>query len=396
MVRVLIIEDSEMQIALIREMLREARDSRFEPTVEMTLDGALKRLSEESFDAVLLDLTLSDSVGIETCEKVCAASPTVPVIVLTGADDEDTAVAAQSHGAADYLVKGEIGSDLLARCIRYAIARTLAKLELQRANDELEKRVEERTAELKHSQAEVVSRNEELAHAARLNLLGELASGLAHELNQPLTAIVAFTDHCLNMIETDVNDPERMSEVLRDTSNEARRAGEIIKRMRRLVSKRTTNMEPTDLNQLIKESLEFLRPEIDVDIKLNLASQLPEVLADRVQIQQVILNLTQNAVQAMVKDSQQRHQLIVRSGQVDENSIFVEVIDNGPGLPPEHLERLFEPFFTRNKPEGLGLGLSITHNIVDLHGGRLSAVTNEQSGLTLRFTLPAIPVAQVS
>ena len=396
MVRVLIIEDSDMQVALIQEMLQKAKNADFEAIVEMNLQSGLSRLSNESFDAVLLDLTLPDSSGMETCERVCSAAPTVPVVVLTGSDDEETAISAQQHGAADYLVKGEVSSDLLARCIRYSITRKKAELALQQANDELEQRVEERTAELRKAQADVAQRQEELAHAARLNTLGEMASGLAHELNQPLMAIIGFTDHCLSLIESDDNNPERMTEILQDTSRQAKRAGTIIKRMRRLVSKRASTTEPAGLNQVIEESVEILKPGLELKIELDLQADLPEVMIDRVQIQQVILNLAQNAVQAMEHQNDKDGELIIRSGELDSEFLFVEVVDNGPGIAPEHLERLFEPFFTRNKPDGLGLGLSITHNIVETHGGELSANHNEDSGLTLRFTLPMASVAQAS
>ena len=396
MVRVLIIEDSDMQIALIQEMLQKAKNVDFEAIVEMNLEGGLSRLNNEPFDAVLLDLTLPDSTGMETCEKVCSAAPTVPVVVLTGADDEETALSAQQHGAADYLLKGEVSSDLLARCIRYSITRKKAQLELQAANDELEQRVEERTAELRKAQADVAQRQEDLAHAARLNSLGEMASGLAHELNQPLMAIIGFTDHCLSLIETGSDNPERMTEILGDTSRQAKRAGTIIKRMRRLVSKRASSTEPADLNQVVEESVQILSPGLELKIDLDLQAEPSEVLIDRVQIQQVILNLAQNAVQAMEHDCDKDCQLIIRSGNLDNEFVFVEVVDNGPGIAPEHLERLFEPFFTRNKPDGLGLGLSITQNIVDTHGGELSAKHNEYSGLTLRFTLPMASVAQPS
>ena len=396
MVRVLIIEDSDMQIALIQDMLQKAKNANFEAIVEMSLQSGLSRLSDESFDAVLLDLTLPDSTGMETCEKVCAAAPTVPVVVLTGADDEKTAASAQQHGAADYLVKGEVSSDLLARCIRYSITRKKTAIALQQANDELEQRVDERTAELKQAQADVAQRQEELAHAARLNTLGEMASGLAHELNQPLMAIIGFTDHCLSLIESDDDNPERMTEILHDTSRQAKRAGTIINRMRRLVSKRASSTEPANLNQVIEESVQILRPGLELKIELDLQAELPEVLIDRVQIQQVILNLAQNAVQAMENETDKECELIVRSGELNSEFVFVEVVDNGPGIEPEHLERLFEPFFTRNKPDGLGLGLSITHNIVETHGGELSAKHNEDSGLTMRFTLPMASVAQPS
>lgn len=291
------------------------------------------------------------------------------------------------------MVKGEIGSDLLARSIRYSIARKEAELKLKAANDELEQRVEARTQQLKAMQDEAALRQQELAHASRLATLGEMASGLAHELNQPLMAIIGFTDHCIHAIETGKNDPDRMTAMLKDTSQEAKRAGEIIKRLRRLVSKNITAREASNLNDIIKESVELLRPSQDVAIELALEASLPQTVVDRIQIQQVVLNLGQNAVQAMAANDDIPAKLTLRTGQVDEE-LFVEVVDTGPGMTPENIERLFDPFFTRNKPEGLGLGLAISRKIVEAHGGELNVTANEGTGLTFRFTIPTTPVAE--
>lgn len=395
MVKVLVIEDSEVQVSLIQDMLGEAKDSDFNVVVRGTLADGVAVLNNEAVDAVLLDLTLPDSSGLESVDKINEASPESPIVILSGTDDEATVVEAQQHGAEDYLVKGQIGSDLLARSIRYSIARKKAELSLKAANDELEQRVEARTQQLVAMQEEAALRQQELAHASRLATLGEMASGLAHELNQPLMAIIGLTDHCIHAIEQGQDDPERMTTMLEDASREAKRAGEIIKRLRRLVSKNITSREASDLNEIVRESVELLRPGMDIEVALDLADSLPPTLVDRIQIQQVVMNLGQNAIQAMEAGADQSRSLTIRSGLSGE-ALFVEVVDSGPGLSPENIERLFDPFFTRNKPGGLGLGLAISKKIVEAHEGELTVAANESSGLTFRFTVPAPSTVEVN
>ena len=395
MVNILVIEDSEVQISLITDMLNEAKDSDFQIADSRTLQDGLHALQQSEFDAVLLDLTLPDSNGLEACKQVCETSPETPIVILSGTDDEATVVNAQQLGAEDYLVKGEIGSDLLARSIRYSIARKKAELSLKKANDELEQRVEERTRELSRMKDEAAQRQQELAHASRLATLGEMASGLAHELNQPLMAIIGYTDNCIQSIENNSDDPEKMTTLLHDTSREAKRAGAIIKRLRRLVSKNTTSRELSDLNEIVRESVELLKPAMDVEISVELDDSLPKATVDRIQLQQVVMNLGQNAIQAMETSDVRPIRLTIKSGQSGDD-LFVDVMDFGPGLDPENIERLFDPFFTRNKPEGLGLGLAISKKIVEAHDGELTVQSNEDSGLTFRFTIPLAAVAQAS
>lgn len=387
MVKVLIVEDSEVQVSVIENLLAQAKDSSFELIAKNTLGEGLAFLSQASVDAILLDLNLPDSSGIETYQSTRDAAPATPVVILSSTDDETIVVEAQEQGAEDYLVKGEIGSDLLARSIRYSIFRKKAELSLKEINEQLEQRVEERTRELRQMQDQAVIHQQELAHAERINTLGEMAAGLAHELNQPLTAIIGFTDYCIHTIETDQAQPEDLTNVLQDASREAKRAGAIIKRMRRLVSKRSTAREPVAINEVVNESVDLIRPGLNVQIKMELAEELPDANVDRIQMQQVILNLAQNAVQAMKDCEDASCELTLRT-TTDNNGLVVEVEDNGPGLSQENLERLFDPFFTRNKPDGLGLGLSITKNIVESHGGKLTVQPNETRGLTFRFTIP--------
>mgnify|MGYP002632832038 CR=1 FL=1 len=386
MVQVLVIEDSEAQIQLISGMLRKDDASRFDISISRDLREGLNQLSTTQFDVVLLDLTLPDSTGLESCIRLSEAAPDVSIVVLTGLDDEELAVSTLQHGAEDYLVKGQITSQLLVRATRYAIERKKSKLELQRAHDELEIRVQERTAELQQMQEAAALHQDELAHASRLDTLGEMASGLAHELNQPLMAIMGFTDHTLYMMRNDQGDSERCIELIEDAGKEAKRAGEIIKRMRRLVTKRRSQRRSVNLNKAVAETVPLIRPGLGVGISMELEESLPRVSIDRVQIQQVILNLARNAVQAMSSRESAQRELLLRTGTVDE-FVFIEVADTGPGMSVEDLERLFDPFFSR-KPDGLGLGLSISRTIVDAHGGRLTVKKNALTGLTFRLTLP--------
>jgi C4-dicarboxylate-specific signal transduction histidine kinase len=386
MVQVLVIEDSEVQIELISGMLRKHDASRFDISVARNLKEGLNLLSAKPFDVVLLDLTLPDSAGLESCIQLSQAASDVSIVVLTGMDDEELAVSTLQHGAEDYLVKGQITSQLLVRATRYAIERKKSRVELQRAHDELEIRVQERTAELQQMQEAAALHQDELAHASRLDTLGEMASGLAHELNQPLMAIIGFTDHTLYMMRNDQGDSERCIELIEDAGKEAKRAGEIIKRMRRLVTKRSSQRRSVNLNKAVTETVPLIRPGLHVEILLDLDEALPRVSIDRVQIQQVILNLARNAVQAMSSLDADHRELLLRTGTSDD-MVFVEVADTGPGMSVEDLERLFDPFFSR-KPDGLGLGLSISRTIVDAHGGRLTVKKNDLTGLTFRLTLP--------
>lgn len=397
-ISVLVIEDSPSYRVLVHAFLSDVPRVRFRLFDADTLARGMALAAEIEPDAVLLDLSLPDSFGVESCVRFAAAAPQTPIVVLTGLDDEETAVAALKAGAQDYLVKGQFDRHLLSRALQYAIERKRAAQALERAKAELEQRVEERTFALRQEmeerkRVEEQSRRqqEELAHVARLNTLGEMASGLAHELNQPLMAITSYADTCLQKLRGDHFDLDELIMILKDTSSEARRAGEIIKRLRRLVGRRPSQKSEVDVNDVIRETIPLLAPlmrRTATELIPQLAPSLPAVPGDRVQIQQVILNLANNAMQAMQVHNSPRRELTIAT-RLDRATecVVVQVADTGPGVPAENLSRLFDPFFTTGA-SGLGLGLSISRSIIEGHSGRMTVHPNPRDGLTFEFTLP--------
>ncbi len=236
-------------------------------------------------------------------------------------------------------------------------------------------------------------RRHELAHASRVSAMGELAGSLAHELNQPLTAILSNVQAAQRFMAS--GSPESMAEVrdiLADVVEETDRASEVIRRMRALVRKGELEVAPTGIEHLVRDVAILVHSDAivrGVRLTMEVEPELPPVVGDRVQLQQVALNLLLNAFDA-VRDLPPRERLVtVQVGRDGAACVRVSVRDNGAGLTGEKLERIFKPFFT-TKREGLGLGLSISRSIVEAHGGRLWAERNRGQGATFHFTLPAV------
>jgi len=234
----------------------------------------------------------------------------------------------------------------------------------------------------------------ELARLARLNELGEMASTLAHELNQPLAAIANYTQGCVRLLR-DMDDAVavRMKEALEETARQSLRAGGIIRHLREFVTRGETEKEPVDIRKLIEEAGALAlvgSRERGVRSVFDFSPGTAMVMVDRVQIQQVLINLMRNAMEAM-RDSDRR-ELVIRTFSDSKESIVIEVSDTGPGISDEIAARLFQPFVT-SKPGGMGIGLSISKRIVEAHGGELSASGNSKSGATFRFSLPSLEAA---
>ncbi|HVT91158.1 MAG TPA: PAS domain-containing protein [Tepidisphaeraceae bacterium] len=234
------------------------------------------------------------------------------------------------------------------------------------------------------------SRDAELAHLNRVNTMGQMASGLAHELNQPLSAILNYASVCLAQAESDKGSRSTILMAVQEIMNETRRAGAIISRMRSFVRKQRPKNEVVDINQLVTESLSILEFELrhqKIRPKIKLAEGLPGVLADPVQIEQVLVNLIYNALEAMSEKTPPGNMLRLETRRrEDGGSVEISVIDSGCGVSEETMARLFEPFYT-TKSKGLGMGLNISRSIVEGHGGRLSATPNPEGGMRFSFTL---------
>ena len=230
----------------------------------------------------------------------------------------------------------------------------------------------------------------DLAHVARLGTMGEMASGLAHELNQPLTAIVNYTRGCVRRLSAkSIENLPSIVEAMELSCSEAERAAEIIRRLRELVNKELPRREPNDINSIIEVVIKLLRPKIKekhVTILRELPENIPKVYVDRIQIEQVLINLLNNAIDAMKSTPLLKREIIIQS-RYDKETIQVKVFDRGTGLPNNMRSDVFEPFFS-TKNEGMGMGLSISRSIMESHNGSLNAEQRELGGSIFSFTLP--------
>lgn len=245
--------------------------------------------------------------------------------------------------------------------------------------------------EQKQTEDRARQHQEQLAHVLRLSTMGEMAAGLAHELNQPLTSISNYAQGCLRRIQSGADIPAEFVEVLSQVTLQAHRAGEIISRLRNFVRKQESQLSKVNINDVVREAVAFLAPEAHQSgliIDLELAEGLPAIDVDVIQIEQVLLNLLRNACEALRDGALWPRRIVVATLAGDRGTIEVGVRDTGPGVSPAVAERLFQPFFT-TKSDGMGLGLSISKSIIETHGGRLWAMPNPDRGMTFRFALPA-------
>ncbi|SDN16311.1 PAS domain S-box protein [Afipia sp. GAS231] len=229
-----------------------------------------------------------------------------------------------------------------------------------------------------------------LAHVTRVTALGELAASIAHEVNQPLAAVVANAAAAQRWLDRDTPDLQEARSALGSIVDDGNRAGEVIQRVRALVSKTTDQMVPLDINEVVNEVIALLHRELfghRILLRTELAAVLGQVLGDRIQLQQVILNLVVNGIEAMQPVTDRPRKMTIRTHQEQVGQILVAVTDSGVGLACQNADRVFDPFFT-TKSEGMGIGLSICRSIVESHGGRLSAFGNEGPGATFQFSLP--------
>jgi signal transduction histidine kinase len=372
--RVLLVEDAEEDAQLIERLFARAEGAPFEVERRELVREALEHLESEPVDVVLLDLGLPDATALSGLDRVLAAAPTVPVIVLTGADHADLAEQALQRGAEDFVVKHRLDGDGLARSVRYAIERKRAEEALHRTHEQL------RTSQ-------------------KMEAIGRLAGGLAHDFNGVLTAILGYADLLID--QTPPDDPRR-SDI-----EEIRRAGERAAALTHqvLAFSRHQVVEPKVLvlNSVVGDLSKMLVRLISaqIDLRLDLAPDLGSVLADPSQIEQVVMNLVLNARDAMPAGGS----LVLRTANVvlggdgptaagrgaTGEHVLLEVADTGTGMTPETMAHIFEPFFTtKDAGKGTGLGLATVYGIVHRSGGFIEADSEPGEGSVFRVYLPRV------
>lgn len=294
--------------------------------------------------------------------------------------------------------------------ITYAVARDITKRkqieeELSKYREHLEVLVEERTKELKQmveqlqneiaqrEQAEMASYRlrQQLTHVTRVATMGELAASLAHEINQPLTAILSNAQATLRFLDTDTPDLHEVRDALVDIIEDDKRASGVIQRLRSLLKKGEVKQKVLDINEVVQEVVTLLKSEVagrGVSMSLELLPELPAVCGDRIGLQQVVMNLILNACEAMTDMEPDSRKLVIQLSSDQSENVIIAVRDSGPGLDEKNLNQIFEPFYT-TKPAGMGMGLSISRSIIETHGGRLWGVNNPDRGATFYFTVPA-------
>jgi C4-dicarboxylate-specific signal transduction histidine kinase len=249
--------------------------------------------------------------------------------------------------------------------------------------------------ETRRAQEQLQQAQANLAHVARVTMLGQLTASIGHEVNQPLAAIVTNGEAAIRYLRRDPPELDEVRDALTSMIAEGKRASEIVKRIRSLIQKTTPQTAPLDINSVLAEGAALVQREIAnqrVVLRLDLAPELPEVLGDRVQLQQVIINLMVNAIQAMAGVNGRARDLLVRSSLTEAGLVVVAVRDSGEGLDPAKADQIFDAFYS-TKTDGMGMGLSICRTIMDAHNGRLWASANDGPGATFQFSLPATGAA---
>jgi len=370
------IEDRKRAEARLRESEEQWRDV-FEnnPTMYFMVDAADMVIAVNPFGAEQLGYKVNELVG----------QPFLNVFYEPDREAvrRNVAVCFQQLGHARFWEARTLRKDgtvLRARETAKAVPRVNGPVLLIACEDITEQR---RAAEALR-QAQV-----DLAHVNRVTTMGELTASLAHEINQPIAAAVTNANTCVRWLAADTPNLEEARAAARRIVTDGRRAGEIISRIRLLFKKGAPEREFVDVNEVVREMIVLLRGETmryNISVRTELDADLPQVMADRVQLQQVTMNLMINAIEAM-KEVNGTRELIIHSCQAENHQLVVSITDTGVGLPTAQVDQIFDAFFT-TKPHGTGMGLRISRSIVESHGGRLWAANNSPRGASFHFTLP--------
>ena len=383
--KILLVEDSPVACKLVRDILSNSSET-IDLVVKTSGDlaGAIDLLDQESFEVVLLDLGLPDSDGIDTVKRVHASSPDIPIIVLTGSDDQRLGIEAIKEGAEDYIIKRDLSIHIGVRTILYAVERKKMKQSLIKAQKELEVRVQERTVELAQANKKLEATVEQLTLS---NIeLQDFAHVVAHDLKSPVRAIGTLA----NWLAADST--EKFDKTVRENLDLLLVRAEHMNKMIDGILQysglgRNENIikKQVDLNKLVSRVIQDVCPDNNISIEVE--SNLPSITCEEIRLSQIFQNLLDNAIKYLDKPKGQ-----IKVGCIDDHDYWrFFVADNGSGIEEKFLDKIFDLFETLHSiddQESVGLGLSLVKKIIEIYGGRIWAESELGDGSTFFFTLP--------
>jgi signal transduction histidine kinase len=402
LIKVLLLEDDLGDADLICELLELVGSNDFQVTQSRRLKDAIASLCENPFDVVLLDLSLPDSHGLATVSQVCTEAPTVPIVILSGLEDESLAIEALQKGAQDYLVKGQVDSNVLVRSIRYAIERSKIRQllnqkeeQLQIANENLERRVEERTVQLKQANEQLRGLEADLRQAlAQEKELSELKSRIittiSHEYRTPLTTISSSAE-LLENYRYKWDDDKQLKHFQRiqaSVKHMVALVNDVLFLSRADFEKLEFHPAPLNLVTFFREIVEELQSTVGNKYNLTFTSlgDCTIVSLDAKLLRQILTNLLSNAIKYSPNGGSVKVLLTC-----EDNKVIFQVQDEGIGIPTEDQQKLFESFSRASNVgtiAGTGLGLSIVKKCLDLHGGQIAVKSEVGVGTTFAVSLP--------
>ncbi len=384
------LKQSQQELARTEEKTRTIIDTALDAVVTMNASGKVTSWNKQA--EAIFGWSSAEAIGVRMSELIIPQSQRL----------------AHERGIQHFLETGEgplLGRRIELNAIRRDGAEFPVELEvigMKLGGDWifsafLRDITESKRAEEKLRESEQALRNTqtELANMARAMTVGQLTASIAHEVNQPLSGIITNAGTCLRMLDSNPPNIEGARETARRTIRDGNRASEVITRLRALFSRRQPATEPVDLNEAAREVIALLLSKLqrnNITLRSELADDLPLVTGDRVQLQQVIMNLLQNASDAMNNVHDRSRQLLIQTGPDDAAHVRLTVRDSGIGLDPQTVNRLFDPFYS-NKNDGMGIGLSVSRSIIENHGGRIWAKPNDDAGATFSFSIPLNPAA---
>ena len=419
-VKVLLIEDNPEHASFLRHLLNLSEAANFRLEHVETLAIGIERLKQGDIGLIILDLSLGDSNGIETFILTMAAGGDVPIVVLSGSNDVNLAIETVQLGAQDYLVKGHVDNQLLVRSMQYACERQRVKLQLRRAHDELDRRVEERTAMLQQAnlrlQKEIAERRraeegtreinhkltetlgqlraaqQEVIARERMHALGRMANGIAHDFNNALAPILSFSELLLLKPET-AADPVASRIYIEKIHESAKDSAKVVSRLREFYRRRDEHeiFAPVLVNELVQQVISVTRPRwrdqalaagVNISIRADLGD-VPSVAGNEAELREALANIVFNAIDAIPA----RGTIVIKT-EIQGAWLVVSITDDGVGMTEDVRARCLEPFYSTKDVEGPGLGLGSVYGIVRRHEGQIDIRSEPGRGTSISISLP--------